>query len=95
MVSNHVKFPTPVTCTIELVGTDTCVSMLHSLQYAIPFIFWDNCLVFYFQTVPCCFLNGNNSTARAKTNITANIADSVNISCCKVPLLFLSIYGIW
>ena len=46
---------------------------------------------FYFQTAPCCFLNGTNSTAKAQTNSNANRYDSVNISCCKVPFIYFSI----
>ena len=39
---------------------------------------------FNFQTAYCCFLNGRNSTAKAQTNITADISDSINISGWKV-----------
>ena len=45
MISKHVKISTPVTCEAEVVGTDTCAAMWHSMQYFIPFIFLENCLV--------------------------------------------------
>ena len=45
---------------------------------------------FYFQTGSSCFFNGTNSTAKTQKSRTTNRADSVKISCWKVPLIYFS-----
>ena len=46
---------------------------------------------FYFQTVSWFFLEGKNKTANVQMNSTMNRAESVKISCWKVPLIYFSI----
>ena len=43
-------------------------------------------------TVTCAAMWHTNRTSRFWMNITANRADSFNISCCKVPLIYFSKY---
>ena len=49
--------------------------------------------LFFFQTESFYFIYGTKITANAQTNSTTDRADSVKISCWKVPLIFFSSIG--
>ena len=49
---------------------------------------------FHFRIFCLCLLNGIKITAKAQTDSTANRSDTVNVTCCKVNLIFLIIDSI-
>ena len=49
--------------------------------------------LFFFQTESFYFIYGTKIKANAQTNSTTDRADSVKISCWKVPLIFFSSIG--